>query len=150
MQLIMTMVIRALRDSGCRNTLTPLEMASVPVRAEPPEANALSSDEGAGAEEDPRPWMTDRDRTGLVDGVGVELSQHGLVGAHHDEHGHVDDEEVGGDGEDPPRLADAAQVAVADEYDQPDGDPVVPGTSAGNTEVSAATPAATDTATVRE
>jgi hypothetical protein len=27
---------------------------------------------------------------------------------------------------------------------------VVPGTSAGNTEVSAATPAATDTATVRE
>ncbi len=37
---ISTMVMRALRDSGRRKTLTPLEMASVPVRAEPPEAKA--------------------------------------------------------------------------------------------------------------
>jgi len=38
---IRTMVIRALRASGRRKMLTPLEMASVPVRAEPPEAKAL-------------------------------------------------------------------------------------------------------------
>ncbi len=41
MTAIMTMVMRALRDSGRRKMLTPLEMASVPVRAEPPEAKAL-------------------------------------------------------------------------------------------------------------
>ena len=40
---MMTMVIRALRASGRRKTLTPLEMASVPVRAEPPEAKAFST-----------------------------------------------------------------------------------------------------------
>ena len=40
---ISTMVIRALRDSGRRKMLTPLEMASVPVRADPPEAKALST-----------------------------------------------------------------------------------------------------------
>ena len=38
--LIQIIVIRALRDSGCRKTLTPLDMASVPVSAEPPEAKA--------------------------------------------------------------------------------------------------------------
>ncbi len=37
---ISTKVIRALRDSGRRKMLTPLEMASVPVRADPPEAKA--------------------------------------------------------------------------------------------------------------
>ena len=37
----MTSVMRALRDSGGRKMLTPLEMASVPVSAEPPEANAF-------------------------------------------------------------------------------------------------------------
>ena len=42
MRAIQTMVIRALRDSGWRKTLTPLEMASVPVSAEPPEANERS------------------------------------------------------------------------------------------------------------
>ena len=34
-------MIRALRDSGLRKMLTPFEMASVPVRAEPPEAKAF-------------------------------------------------------------------------------------------------------------
>ncbi len=37
------MVIRALWDSGLRKMLTPFEMASVPVRADPPEANAFST-----------------------------------------------------------------------------------------------------------
>ena len=41
MTLMITSVMRALRDSGARKTLTPLEMASVPVSAEPPEANAF-------------------------------------------------------------------------------------------------------------
>ena len=36
-----TSVMRALRASGTRKMLTPLEMASVPVSAEPPEANAF-------------------------------------------------------------------------------------------------------------
>ena len=39
--LMITSVMRALRDSGGRKTLTPLEMASVPVSAEPPEAKAF-------------------------------------------------------------------------------------------------------------
>ncbi len=38
-RLIQIIVILALRASGLRNTLTPLEMASVPVRADPPDAN---------------------------------------------------------------------------------------------------------------
>ena len=38
---MITSVMRALRDSGARNTLTPLEMASVPVSADPPEAKAF-------------------------------------------------------------------------------------------------------------
>ncbi len=37
------MVMRALRDSGRRKMLTPLEMASVPVSAEPPMAKARST-----------------------------------------------------------------------------------------------------------
>ncbi len=39
---IQIMVMRALRASGRRKTLTPLEMASVPVSAEPPDENAFS------------------------------------------------------------------------------------------------------------
>ena len=40
MKLIQSIVMRAFRASGWRKTLTPLDMASVPVSAEPPDANA--------------------------------------------------------------------------------------------------------------
>ena len=46
-----TRVMRALRDSGCRKTLTPLEMASVPVSAEPPEAKAFMTTKTTGPEQ---------------------------------------------------------------------------------------------------
>ena len=38
-----TRVWRALRQAGSLNAGTPLEMASTPVTAAPPEANALAS-----------------------------------------------------------------------------------------------------------
>ena len=44
-----TRVWRACFQAGSRNAGTPLEMASTPVTAEPPEANALAQDVGAGA-----------------------------------------------------------------------------------------------------
>ena len=40
---MITSVWRALRHSGLWKAGTPLEMASTPVTAEPPEANALAS-----------------------------------------------------------------------------------------------------------
>jgi len=42
-RLMLTIVMRALRASGRRKMLTPFEIASVPVRAEPPEAKDLRS-----------------------------------------------------------------------------------------------------------
>ena len=63
---------------------------------------------------------------------------------------HVDDEEVGRDGEDLARLLHAAQVAERDEHDEDDRrSAAMYGASAGNADASAAVPAATDTATVR-
>ena len=40
---MMTSVIRAFLDSGRRKMLTPFEIASVPVSAEPPEAKAFKT-----------------------------------------------------------------------------------------------------------
>ena len=40
---MITKVVRALAACGSRNTLTPLEMASVPVMAEPPLAKARAA-----------------------------------------------------------------------------------------------------------
>ena len=40
---MMTSVVRALSAWGSRKTLTPLEMASVPVMADPPLANARAT-----------------------------------------------------------------------------------------------------------
>src|ERR1700684_3651558 len=55
MQLIQIIVIRALRDSGWRKTLTPLEMASVPVRAEPPDAKDRISTKAQAPKRTPAP-----------------------------------------------------------------------------------------------
>ncbi len=43
MLLMITKVVRALAACGSRNTLTPLEMASVPVMADPPFAKARAT-----------------------------------------------------------------------------------------------------------
>ena len=62
---------------------------------------------------------------------------------------HVDDEEVGGEGEDAPRFTDAAEVAEGEQHHEGDrhghGQRVV---RAGAAEMMASAPAATDTATV--
>ena len=50
---MITSVRRAFCHSGLRNAVTPLEIASTPVTAAPPDANALSTSHSAGAEEQP-------------------------------------------------------------------------------------------------
>src|SRR5579884_1181557 len=52
-----TRVLRALSDWGSQNTLTPLEMASVPVRADPPLAKAfMTMNSDAPASRPPLEW----------------------------------------------------------------------------------------------
>ena len=75
---MITSVMRALRDSGWRKTLTPLEMASVPVSAEPPEANAFITMNTDAPRSRPCPGVPDRDRPGVVQRMGVEVTEDGL------------------------------------------------------------------------
>ena len=66
-----------------------------------------------------------------------------------DQDRHVGDEEVGGDGEDLARLADAPQVAEGQQHDEAHGQRARRGADrAGTAETMASAPAATDTATV--
>ena len=67
---MITSVMRALRDSGGRKTLTPLEMASVPVSAEPPEANAFITMNSDAPRSRPVPRRARRHRPGLVQRMG--------------------------------------------------------------------------------
>ena len=74
-RLMITSVMRALRDSGGRKTLTPLEMASVPVSAEPPEANAFITMNTDAPEEQAVARRPDRDRPRMVQRMGVEIPE---------------------------------------------------------------------------
>ena len=90
-----------------------------------------------------RSWVT-------CERVRVKRSVDGFEGAQHDENDHVGDEEVRGEGEDTARLADPAEIDVGDEDDEARSDPDgCARVSEWNTDVRAATPAATETATVR-
>ena len=118
-ELISTSVVRAFRACGSRKMLTPLEIASVPVMAEPPLAKARRRKKT----ETPRNSPPLACPSGSVAG----LRRAGAAGcprladqAEDDEDGHVGDEEVGRDGEDPARLADAPQVAEGQEDDEGD------------------------------
>src|SRR5260221_272138 len=57
----------------------------------------------------------------VVDGMG-EATAEVPDRAHDEKDEHVEDEEVGGDGEDLPRLLHAAEVAVGDQHDEADRD----------------------------
>ena len=113
---MITSVMRALRDSGWRKTLTPLEMASVPVSAEPPEAKAFITMNSDAPSSSPRPGVPTGTAPGWCSEWAWRSPSDGLDRAHDDEQRHVGDEEVGGHGEDATRLPDAAQVAVGDEH----------------------------------
>ncbi len=74
-RLMITSVMRAFRDSGGRKTLTPLEMASVPVSAEPPEANAFITMNTDAPRSRPLPGVPTVDRPRLVQRMGVEIPE---------------------------------------------------------------------------
>ena len=147
---MITSVMRALRDSGDRKTLTPLEMASVPVSAEPPEANAFITTNSDAPSSRPCPGVPTEIAPAWCSEWGWRSPRTALTEPTMMSSDHVGDEEIGRDGEGPARLADAAQVAVGDEHDEADGDPhrAVVRPRLGKTDVNASTPAATDTATV--
>ena len=69
------------------------------------------------------PRCARRHRSGVVQRMGVEVTEDGLDRSDDDEQRHVGDEEVGREGEDPAGLADATQVAVGDQDHEADGDP---------------------------
>ena len=100
----------ALRACGCRNALTPFEIASMPVSAAEPEAKARSRTKNVTA---PAP-------AGIASGVVAtgHVRERALAdaGAHHREVG--EDEEIRGNRERDARLAHAAEV---DDRDQDDG-----------------------------
>ena len=113
-------VFAALRASGGLNAGTPLAIASTPVRATEPPANALS--------------RTNRPRVSVAVGRNTSVSTIGVTRPGHDvEQPEADhqqgqpDEQVGRDREDVARLAEAAQVADRDQRDRDEGDldPVV-------------------------
>ena len=121
---------------------TPFEMASTPVIAAPPDANAWSSRKTPAA---PSAWSSAGSSTGawcrwpvaalamptpIITNIEIE-------------------EQVGGDGEDLPGLLDAAEVAPRDHRHEGHRHGTRYGRIAGKAENRAATPADTDTATVR-
>src|SRR3981081_1075473 len=91
-------VVRAFFHSGGWKAGTPSEIASTPVSAVQPEANALSS----------RKMLTCRVACREMSGPPPD-------GDHREHHEDAGDEEVGRRREDAPRLADAAQVADDEE-----------------------------------
>ncbi|GIU98971.1 MAG: hypothetical protein KatS3mg014_0587 [Actinomycetota bacterium] len=111
-------VVRALRHSGGRNAGIPLEMASTPVTAAPPEAKAWSTRNGLIAPTTP-------DRVGRG-GEGAEPAGEQPHDPQAEQQEHHEHEEVGRGREQATGLADAAQVPPRDQPDEQDGedDPV--------------------------
>ena len=94
--------MRAFFQAGWRKAGTPLEMASTPVTAAPPEAKACSTTKSDGAHEQPVGAVGAEARAGPP-GVVVghrEVAEEHAAEAEAEEHDHVEDEEVGGHGED--------------------------------------------------
>ena len=100
----------ALRLSGALKALTPLEMASTPVRATAPDENArrranrVTPLTSAPLSVKWSSWL-------LVDRQGREVAGVGPVEAEDDERGQGDDVAVGREGEEAARLLDPAEVA---------------------------------------
>ena len=114
-----TRVVRALRAWGSLNAETPLEIASTPVRAVTPAEKACrmrNSDTGTSAA---RSWLARLRRRVLDRAEPAERPPPDAPQHHHGHAGHI---QVGGDGEDPPGLAQAAQVAPGQQDDEADRD----------------------------
>ncbi len=107
-------VLRALTDSGLRKAGTPSEMASTPVNAAQPEANARRITSAPSA---PRPGAFVLDHHRFV----YRESGRGIADEpdpQHDEY--AEQEEIGGNGENRSRFAQTAQVYRRDEENQED------------------------------
>ena len=124
-ELMTTRVWRAWTEAGRRKLPTPLEMASRPVSDEPPLANErrrvmkaspISQPVARCPEMPPEELAVGRERD------VVQVAQGLLDVADDDDRGQRDHVEVGREGEEPPGLADAAQVAVEEEQHDADGD----------------------------
>ena len=115
---MMTSTRRAFRPSGGRKLETPFEIASRPVNDDPPLRERAHARLGA----TPRTKARSRGcrrarRRRRRDRVGVQLSEGRPDQPDDDQRPSRRDEQVGRQGEDPPGLADASQVAVAHDGD---------------------------------
>ncbi len=108
-------VVRAFRHSGGLNAGTPLEIASTPVTAAPPEANACR------IRKRPIAPVVSATSAGMGSGCRSPASDLARPDAEEQEHHH--DEEVGRDGEHPPGLPHPPQVAPGDDPDERDREP---------------------------
>ena len=150
-----TRVVRAFFHDGSLNAGTPLEMASTPVTAAPPEAKACSTTNSVGAVEQHAVDALPARHGALDRARDLRLRQRRrstyLTRPTPSRMRHVDDEEVGRDGEGLARLLHAPEVAAGDDAATKKtamgSDPRL--RARGNAEASAAAPAAVDTATVR-
>ena len=124
-ELMTTSVWRACTEAGRRKLPTPLEIASRPVSDEPPLANERSRVMKASPISQPWPGVPRcPPKSLLCGGMGMwwRSPQRLLDVADDDHRGQRDHVEVGREGEDPPGLADAAQVAVEQEEHDADRD----------------------------
>ena len=108
-------VVRAFFHSGGLNAGTPFETASTPVTAGTARREGVQDQEDGHGAGQPRHVGRDRER---VQAAG-ELPEQ----ADPEQREHHQDEEVGRDGEHPPGLPHAAQVAPRDEPDEEDRQP---------------------------
>ena len=108
--------VRAFFHAGSWKAGTPLEMASTPVTAAPPEAKARSTTNSAAPMNSPSPGVPILTSPVLVQRLGVgRWPMASRTTPDDQQHDHVDEEEVGRDGEDLARLLHAAQVAEGDD-----------------------------------
>ena len=142
---IATSVRAAFFDSGGLKAGTPVAMASVPVSATAPDANARRSSriaDGAGRGRSLAATIVGR-RTAFAEDEDP-------VHADADHEQRASHEQVGRDREDVARLAQAAQVADGDQGDRADADRGRrTGSSAGKAEMICSTADEVETATVR-
>ena len=139
-------VDRAFFHSGFLNAGTPLEIASTPVMAAPPDAKACSSRKMPDRRRPRRSATWSRGIGAWCEPAGRRLVRRRRRSSRTSRRG----TRRSGTAKMPARLLHAAQVAPGDDGDEAerDRDPVR-AQVAGNAEYSAATPADTDTATVR-
>ncbi len=110
---IVSIVAAAFFDSGGLKAGTPFETASTPVIAVQPFENAVRSRNRVSI------WPVGC--IGFGDLHGLNGAAHRAPRANSDEHQQADDEEICRQGEDPSRLADAAEIAEHDHEHESEG-----------------------------